>query len=228
MKKNLLTVFCLLVIAVMIGCGPSEEELATQIADAVVGTVETIPTATAYPTLTPFPEPPTATPYPTLTSFPAPTPYPTLTPFPTQDLTNLFCSYGFCIGHPTEAYLVDLDAPDEWSSSRNGSVIGIEDDNVMGVFWQTRTESEWNSEEEVLDLIEDDEIQGEAIQETIGNTLVAFAAFNSLDPDTSRPYRLAAAWHCGNRGFTLLLFSKKDGIVLNLMRQSIDPFTCQQ
>lgn len=227
MKRNRFLMFCLFLMVVMAGCTVSEEELANQVAVSVAETAAAIPTVTPYPTLTPFPPLSTATPYPTLTPFPEPTAYPTFTPFPTRNLADLFCEYDFCIGHPTEAYLVDMDAPDEWSSYKAGSVFGIEDDTVMGVSWEIQTEARWDIEAEVLDFIgENQAIQGEVVQETIGDTLIAYASFNDLDPNEKRPYRLAAAWYCGNRGFVAMFVSDKDGFVIDLMRQALESFMC--
>lgn len=217
----------------MAGCGPNQAELANQIAASVSETVESIPSVTPLPTLTPYPPLPTATPYPTLTPFPqlpTSTPYPTLTPYATPDLTNLFCGYGFCIGHPRDAFLADVDAPDDWSSFEDGFLAGIEGDILMGVYWELSTEDRWDMEAEVRSLIDDEteEIQGEIVRETVGNSEIAYVLYNSLEQDASRPFRLAATWYCSGRGFTAFLFSKVDGIVLEHIRQSLSLFTCQQ
>ena len=218
--------FLLISAAILMGCGPNEEEIANQVSESVELTVEAIPTTTPYTTQT---AQPSATPYPTLTPLPSATPYPTSTSFPTPDLANLFCEYGFCIGHPADAYLVDVDAPEDWSTFSEGSVFGIEGDTVIGVFWETKTEEAWDIESEVLDLIdEDEEIQGELVQETIGNIFVAYAIFHSQDPSVNRPYRLGASWHCGNRGFVLIFLSNRDDVVFDFMQSSLEKFSCIQ
>lgn len=230
-KFTLICLFLIIGLVGLAGCGPDPAELAGQIAVSAAETVEAIPTVTPYPTLTPYPPQPTATPYPTLTPFPplpTATPYPTLTPYATPDLTNLFCGYGFCIGHPQDAFLADVDAPDDWSSFEDGFLAGIEGDILIGVYWELSTEARWDTEAEVLSHIDEtDEIQGEVVQETMGNSRITYVLFNSLAQDTSRPYRLAATWYCDGRGFTAFFFSKVDGIVLEHMRQSLTAFTCQ-
>lgn len=85
----------LLVLSLLLGgCGPSQEDVATQVAVAAAATVAAASTATPYPTYTPAPTssntpspPPASTSTPTSTPTCSPTATPTLTPTstPTPD-----------------------------------------------------------------------------------------------------------------------------------------------
>jgi len=78
MKKCLLIMFCLFMVGMFLaGCGPSQEQLATQTALAAMATFEALPTATPTPTIT---YTPTNTPTATMTFTPTMTSTPTMTP----------------------------------------------------------------------------------------------------------------------------------------------------
>lgn len=165
---------------------------------------------------------------------PAPTytPYPTYTPFPEQkpvitDIDDLYCDFGFCIGHPTGAYLTDVDAPDEWSEYESGVLIGVNTTGSwMGMDWEKVGKSEWQLEEQALDVANNlGEAQGDARIETVGNFDVALvSSFDSEDEDL--PYGSNAAWHCGDRGFRASVFAKSESLPEVLLLEAIARFTC--
>ncbi|MFZ2357751.1 MAG: hypothetical protein WA040_00260 [Anaerolineae bacterium] len=187
------------------------------------------PEATPYPTYTPYPEP---TPYPTYTPYPAPTPYPTYTPYPEpeaamSDLTDLFCAYDFCIGHPAGAYLTDLDAPDAWNDYDFGVLIGVNTTGSwMAVDWERAGRSEWQTEGQALDAANSlGEAQGEVRMEQVGAFDVAVVASYD-EADEALSYGSAAAWYCGGRGFRAAVFNKTQALPELLLLEAIERFTC--
>jgi hypothetical protein len=192
----------------------------------VLGGCGAAPEPTPYPTYTPYPEP---TSYPTYTPYPEPTPYPTYTPFPEpvlEDIRDLFCGYDFCIGHPSSAWLTDVDAPDEWSEYDIGLLTGINAaGSYMSIDWLQIDEDEWNSEEEALDAANIYEAQGDVRIEQVGPLEVALVAtFDAEDEDL--PYGIAAAWYCGDRGFRALVFHERESRPELLMLEALGRFTC--
>lgn len=186
------------------------------------------PEPTAYPTYTPYPEP---TSYPTYTPYPEPTPYPTYTPYPESifdDVTDLFCGYDFCIGHPASAWLTDVDAPDTWSEYQSGLLVGL---NGLGAYmdidWQRIRASQWDSEAEVVNVANIYQPQGEMRVEQIGPRDVALIAVFDAEDD-EMPYGYAAAWHCGDRGFHATIFHEKESRPEMLMLDALTRFVCDQ
>jgi hypothetical protein len=186
------------------------------------------PEPTPYPTHTPYPEP---TPYPTYTPFPEPTPYPTYTPYPElapvlEDIRDLFCGYDFCIGHPSSAWLTDVDAPDEWSEYDVGLLTGINaTGSYMSLDWLQIDEDEWSIEDEALDAANIYEAQGDVRIEQVGPLEVALVAtFDAEDEDL--PYGIAAAWYCGDRGFRALVFHERESRPELLMLEALGRFSC--
>ena len=222
MRKS--TIVPLLAVAVLLlaACGAAPEP-------TVYPTYTPYPEPTPYPTYTPHPEP---TPYPTYTPHPEPTPYPTYTPYPEPeaampDLTDLFCAYDFCIGHPAGAYLTDLDAPDTWNDYDFGVLIGVNTTGSwMAVDWERAGRSEWQVEEQALDAANSlGEAQGEVRMEQVGGFDVAVVA--SYDEnDEELPYGSAAAWYCGGRGFRASVFNKTQALPEVLLLEAIGRFTC--
>ncbi|MER2598545.1 MAG: hypothetical protein ABTQ73_03420 [Caldilineales bacterium] len=178
---------------------------------------------------TPYPEP---TAYPTYTPYPEPTAYPTYTPYPEpvsapDDLDDLFCSYDFCMGHPSGAYLTDLEAPDEWNFYDIGSLVGISTSGTwIGVDWEQISLSKWQLDEQVADLANSmGEAQGEVHAEQAGGfELAVVSIYDAEDPDL--PYGTAAAWYCGDRGFRAAVFTKKQSPSEVLLLESIERFFC--
>lgn len=224
-KKTFIFALWLSIAALFIvGCGSSPEPTAT-----LYPTYTPYPPPTPYPTYTPYPEP---TPYPTFTPYPDPTPYPTYTPYPgldalTSDLPYLFCEYEFCIGRPSEAYLTDTDAPDNWNEYENGVLIGINTaGSFMAIDWEKIAHLEWVLEEQAIDVANSlGEVQGEVVIEQIGPFDIALAA--SLDNTSETlPYGFVAAWYCGDRGFRAAVFNKSEALPEKLLREALKLFTC--
>jgi len=199
------------------------------------GFLTTSPEPTATPTDTPSPEPtayPTHTPYPEPTAYPTFTPYPTHTPYPSQvlDISNLFCEYDFCIGHPATLYLTDpsgIDQVDEWNTYGFGILVGV-NGTLMMLEWDASTEAEWDAQFEIEDMLSnEDVIRGDATEEMIGDFKVTYAEYEYMDLSRLRPYGVVAAWFCSNRGFVLDISTQREGIATDLVKQSIERFTCQ-
>lgn len=192
----------------------------------VLGGCGAAPEPTPYPTYTPYPEP---TPYPTYTPYPEPTPYPTYTPFPEpvlEDIRDLFCGYDFCIGHPSSAWLTDVDAPDEWSEYDIGLLTGINAaGSYMSIDWLQIDEEDWINEEEALDAANIYEAQGDVRIEQVGPLEVALVATFDAE-DEELPYGIAAAWYCGDRGFRALIFNERESRPELLMLEALGRFTC--
>lgn len=174
---------------------------------------------------------PKPTAYPTYTPYPAPTPYPTYTPYPApifDDVTDLFCGYDFCIGHPASAWLTDVGAPDEWSEYDIGLLTGL---NASGAYmdldWVQVDEDEWNNEAEALDAANIYEAQGDVRSEQIGAFQVALVDTFDAE-DEGLPYGIAAAWYCGDRGFRALIFHKRESRPEALMIDAITRFICDK
>jgi hypothetical protein len=186
--------------------------------------------ATPYPTYTPYPEP---TPYPTYTPYPEPTPYPTYTPYPEpepilEDVTDLFCGYDFCIGHPASTWLTDVEAPDVWSEYQGGVLVGS---NGLGAYmdidWQRIRASEWDSPEQALEVANIYQPQGEVRVEPIGSLDVALVAVVDVEDD-DLPYGYVAAWYCGDRGFRATIFHEKESRPEILIFNALTRFVCDQ
>ena len=237
MKNHQLATFCFFLIAVLMGCGPSEEELASQVASSVLETVEAIPTVTPYPTLTPFPEPPTSTPYPTPTPFPEPSPYPTFTPFPTPtpaaaSLENLYCNFGFCIGYPQDPFLsvpeyaVDFlqDIGGEINDIDEGGYDWLTEDVIVYLDWYARLSG--SLRERVENALDDPDFSdvGQVTEATINNIDVAYAPYKAND--SSLPYRLFSAWRCGDRLFTYSIRSENDVDLMPVLERAVTSFVC--
>lgn len=192
----------------------------------VLGGCGAAPEPTPYPTYTPYPEP---TSYPTYTPYPEPTPYPTYTPFPEpvlEDIRDLFCGYDFCIGHPSSAWLTDVDAPDEWSEYDIGLLTGINAaGSYMSIDWLQIDEEDWINEEEALDAANIYEAQGDVRIEQVGPLEVALVATFDAE-DEELPYGIAAAWYCGDRGFRALIFNERESRPELLMLEALGRFTC--
>ncbi|MEI2688796.1 MAG: hypothetical protein V9H69_03420 [Anaerolineae bacterium] len=199
MHKSLFLLLFGLVVLALVGCGAAPEP-------------------TAYPTYTPYPEP---------------TPYPTYTPYPRpvavlEDVTDLFCGYNFCIGHPSKAWLTDVEAPDTWSEYESGLLEGLNGVGAyMSIDWMRIRPSEWDSQEQALELANYYQPQGEVRIEPIGPLDVALIAV--FDPeDDELPYGYAAAWTCNDRGFRSLIFHERESRPENLTLDALARFTCDQ
>ena len=175
-----------------------------------------------------------ATPYPTYTPYPQPTPYPTYTPYPEpvsalEDLDDLFCAYDFCMGHPSGAYLTDVEAPDTWNFYDIGTLTGINTAGTwIGVDWEQIGSSEWQLDEQALDLANSmGEAQGDVRSEQAGGfDLAVVSTFDAEDQDL--PYGTVAAWYCGDRGFRAAVFTEKESLSEVLLLESIERFFCAE
>jgi hypothetical protein len=160
------------------------------------------------------------------------TPNPTYTPFPTPepyipDLTDLFCGYGFCVGHPRHAYLTDVEAPDKWSSEDRGYIWGVDDDGsiMIQVDWKEMNQSSWMPEDEIDTTLQDTTSRSEYDTGTFGKVEATYVDY-AMDPSNFRPYGISAAWYCGVRAFRMIISAKREGIAYNLMQQALTQFNC--
>jgi len=143
------------------------------------------------------------------------------------DLTDLFCAYDFCIGHPAGAYLTDLDAPETWNDYDFGVLIGVNTTGSwMAVDWERSGRSAWQIEEQALDAANSlGEAQGEVRMEQVGAFDVAVVASYD-EADEELPYGSAAAWYCGGRGFRASVFNETQSLPEVLLLEAIERFTC--
>ncbi|MBA4715046.1 MAG: trypsin-like peptidase domain-containing protein [Dehalococcoidia bacterium] len=135
-------IIVLLIIILIISCGPSEDELTMKINDEFSKLLNAYPTSTPVPTATPIPYPtpvPTATPIPyptpvpTATSIPYPTPVPTATPIALidvqEDIKNLLEN-----PYATPVPSAGLDVSNLYKKYRK-SVVKIENGGSVGTGW---------------------------------------------------------------------------------------------
>ena len=232
-RTNHFAMLLLFTVIILVGCGPSEEEIAAQVASSVIETVEAVPTVTPYPTLTPFPEP---TPYPTFTPLPTSTPFPTFTPLPTStpvttDLDGLYCNFGFCVGYPQEPnvaipnYATDFldEIVGELNTVEEGGYVWLTDDVLVFLHWYVRSGSPKDRVENALDDPDYTDV-GEVIETTINDIEVAYAPYQAVESVV--PYRLFSVWRCGDRLFYYSIRSEEDIDLTPVLESAISSFVC--
>ena len=169
----------------------------------------------------------TLTALPASTSAPIPTPYPTPTPF---NLAGLFCEYQFCIGHPVDMALFDVNAQSGATSSSNysqGLLAAFSENLFIQVTWQLASGS--TDPQFMLDLILDDvdTRTGTLDVKLIRDMNVVFTPLTTT-ATTVLPFGGAGAWICGERAFAWKVYSSQAENAQALFDAAIDRFQCNR
>lgn len=171
-------------------------------------------------TLTALPTAPTAAPGAAQT-----TPRPT----PTPDLRDLFCEYGFCIGHPPETYLFDGLALRENrlpSNYASGLLISYQADRYIQVNWSAQP-GQADPYAFLQVIAEADTLAMENLTvEQINGQIVTLAPVLKTAAPNVLPYGLAATWTCGDRQFGWKAYTQADGQAYSLLQAALARFYC--
>ena len=167
----------------------------------------------------------TLTAMPASTSAPVQTPYPTPTPF---NLAGLFCEYQFCIGHPADMALFDVNAQSGATSASNysqGLLAAFSENLFIQVMWQLASGSA--DPQFMLDLILDDvdTRTGTLSVQLIRDMNVVFTPITTT-ATTVLPYGGAGAWICGERAFAWKVYSSQAENAQPLFDAALDRFRC--
>jgi hypothetical protein len=169
----------------------------------------------------------TLTALPAATSAPIPTPYPTPTQF---NLAGLFCEYQFCIGHPVDMALFDVNAQSGATSSSNysqGLLAAFSENLFIQVMWQLASGS--TDPQFMLDLILDDvdTRTGTLDVKLIRDMNVVFTPITTT-ATTVLPFGGAGAWICGERAFAWKVYSSQAENAQSLFDAALDRFQCNR
>ena len=167
----------------------------------------------------------TLTALPVSTSAPPQTPYPTPTPF---DLAGLFCEYQFCIGHPADMALFDVNAQSGATASSTysqGLLAAYNENLFIQVLWQLA--SGGSDPQFMLDLILDDvdTRTGNLDVKLIRDMNVVFSPITTT-ATTVLPYGGAGAWICGERAFAWKVYSSQAENTQALFDAALGRFQC--
>lgn len=199
-----------LLAVILAACAPKNDAAEQQraIAQAVIATLAAIPTQTPYPT---HPPPPT----------------------PRPPLQGVFCEYGFCIGHPVDFPLFDLNVVEKGvgapSSYGSGKLLGFKNDFAfITVFWVQSTGA-WDPSGLIgVALTEfDDTPSGSLEVDLVGPLNVAVQPLTPTEAVTLRA-GLAANWRCGDRDFVWKVYTQSEGQARELLREALGRFDCGQ
>lgn len=179
-----------------------------QIQDAVATTLASIPTNAPRPTATIFP---------------------TATPF---DLKGLFCEYQFCIGHPLEMSFYDVSAVTSNqatpSSYQTGLMAAYSANLLITLTWQLSPGTA--DPQFLLELILDDGVDtrvGTQEVKLVRDMNVIYTPI-STTATTILPYGGAAAWTCGDRVFAWKIYAPDEASAPALFESALDRFTCNR
>ncbi|PWH15016.1 MAG: hypothetical protein DDG60_06735 [Anaerolineae bacterium] len=195
----------LLIAAWMTACAAPTPDPQAQIRVAVAATLQAMPTTTPMP---------------------LPTPYPTYTPL---SLANLFCSYRFCIGHPSDVYLIDQGArrnPPLPSTYDYGVLFSYSTSLFLQMAWTLSGPS--FDPQGVMRLIMDPAEQFQGQMETLLTpTLNIFYQPITVSSQSVLPFGGLAAWQCGGRDFVWKVYTPQDGMALGLLKEAVARFRCE-
>jgi hypothetical protein len=195
----------LLFILILPACAPRPDP-ALQIQVAVISTLTALPASN---------------------SAPIPTPYPTPTLF---NLAGLFCEYQFCIGHPVDMALFDVNAQSGATSSSNysqGLLAAFSENLFIQVMWQLAPGSA--DPQFMLDLILDDvdTRTGTLNVKLIRDMNVVFTPITTT-ATVVLPFGGAGAWICGERAFAWKVYSSQAENPQVLFDAALDRFQCNR
>lgn len=205
MQKNI--VLLILLFTLLLGaCKPKATSTEDAIANSVAATVAAQSAATIAPTYTP---------------------YPTFTP-QILDLSNIFCEYQFCIGHPEGIALFDVRQAENPSSYGEGMLAAYRPDLFILTIWQLNNGS--TDPQFMIDLVMDDDLDmrgGNMDVDLLGDLTVFYIPISSNATDVL-PFGGAAAWICGDRAFGWKAYSSNVEVARTLFKEAISHFACNQ
>lgn len=188
-------------------CGPSTPGLDEQISIAVQQTIAAIPTSTPYP-------PPIILP----------------TPSPV-DITDLFCEYQFCIGHPADMAFFDVSAqrnPTAPSTIPQGLLAAYNANLFIQLIWQ---DTPGNTDPQFMfDLILDSKVDtrnGTVDPLLVGDLNILYLPI-STTATAVLPNGGAAAWTCGGRAFAWKAYTPQPDLAKNLLIEALQNFRCSK
>ncbi len=166
---------------------------------------------------------------PSVTPVPTNRPYPTPTPF---NLTNLFCEYGFCIGHPPDMAFYDVVAKQNpgsatSSTSENGILAAHNNSLFIQVIWQHAPGA--TDPIFLMDLILEDGLDtplGAYNLRLIHDLNVLSSPINST-ASPLLPFGAVAGWVCGDRVFAWKVYTPQDGTAETLLQEALARFRCE-
>src|SRR5512143_847722 len=164
------------------------------------------------------------------TSAPLPTPMPTFTPIP---LSDVFCEYQFCIGHPSDMALYDVSAAQNQaapSTYGQGDLAAYKPTTgpFIQVLWQEApgvTDPSF-----MVDLIIQggDTRTGSVQPKLVGNLNVFYTPITPTPTATSAlPYGSAAAWVCSGRAFAWKAYAAQQELADSLLMDALAHFRCE-
>ena len=166
---------------------------------------------------------------PSVTPAPTNRPYPTPTPF---NLTNLFCEYGFCIGHPNYMSFMDkkaIDNPQLPSSYENGELTAYNMNPILLIYLIWLHAPGTSDSQFLLDTIISDNLDaqtGNLKVQLVGNLNVLYTSIvSTISPDL--PFGGAASWVCGDRVFAWKVYTPQDGTAETLLQEALARFRCE-
>jgi hypothetical protein len=165
-----------------------------------------------------------------ISPLPTYTPYPTLTYYPTPNLAGLFCEYEFCIGHPADVVLFDLEVVNQvvtnHSSYAQGNLLGFNGFFYVFIVW-TQLAGEFDPAVMIDFTLRGDRTHGTVFSESMGGRTVSYALLASTASPAVLPYGLAAAWQCGDRVFGWKVYVSQDGQGQAYLHQALERFACK-
>ncbi|MEJ5223764.1 MAG: hypothetical protein WHV44_04855 [Anaerolineales bacterium] len=200
----------ILSVLLLTACAPKNNDAERQraIAQAVIATIAAMPTATPYPT---YPPPPT----------------------PRPPLQGVFCEYGFCIGHPVDFPLFDLNVVEKGvgapSTYGSGKLLGFKNEFAfITVFWVQSTGT-WDPSGLIGVALSEfgDTPNGSLDIDLVGPLNVAALPLTPNEAITLRA-GLAANWRCGDRDFVWKVYTQSEGQARELLREALGKFDCGQ
>jgi hypothetical protein len=160
-----------------------------------------------------------------------PTLIPSATPF---SLKGLYCEYQFCLGHPDDVPLYDVQAINTNQanpSNYSGGILAGHNSNFtmfMQVIWQSAPNT--TDPQYMFDLILEkglDTRTGNVDVKLIRNMNVYYTAITSTATPVL-PFGAAAAWTCGDRAFAWKVYSPQAENTQGLFDSAFDRFSCSQ
>ena len=158
----------------------------------------------------------------------APTPVPP-TPTPVS-LTGIFCEYEFCVGHPTDMALYDVNAAQNQlaPSTISQGILATHSSTLFIQFiWQEAPGA--TDPQFMLDLITQggDTRNGSIEPKLAGSLNVYYVPITpTAGAASTLPYGAAAAWMCGDRAFAWKTYALRAEIAPTLLADALARFRC--
>ena len=166
----------------------------------------------------------------TVFSIPTDTPYPIPSPFPTPvpiSLDGVFCEYGFCIGHPTDVYLIDDGAthnPPVPGTHSSGIIFGYSQSLFMQVMWRV-SDPNYDAQSAMHVIMNAGEtLQGSLSASLVGQLNVYYQPITTVT--TVLPFGGVATWQCGGRDFIWKVYTAQDNLAQGLLKDALQKFRC--